>query len=233
MRPNLPENTRFLFKKAFREIPFLALFAVATYAVAAETPKGSMEPPTERAKPVDYVTGVFEVEAAGSSVTALVPPAKGEGRFKQVKGNVSLARPFTESKTEITLPLESLETGNTQRDQELRGKTALDAAQYPEMKIVSKGFSGTPSSFKMKADVTLKGKTEEVIFAGKLAGTKRAEGDRFVHNIEMTGTLNPKDFGVEYQAPDNTAVGKQVILKVRLASALRDKRDQVQTPPTK
>jgi polyisoprenoid-binding protein YceI len=218
-------------------VSIFALFAIATSGVTASgatnSTKGSMEPPADHAKRVDYVTGVFEIEPAQSSVTALAPPARGEGRFKQVKGNVTFARPFTESKAEITLPLESLETGNTQRDQELRGKTALDAAQYPELKIVSKGFSGTPSGFKMNADVTLKGKTEEVVFAGNLADTQRGAGDRFVHQIEMTGTINPKDFGVQYEAPGNGQIGKQVILKVKLASALRDKRDQVQTPPTK
>lgn len=238
MRPNLPDFARFLSKNSFRELPPLAMFALASIVLntyvsqAAQNSARTAEPPAAKARLVDYVTGGFQVEPEQSRVTAMAPPARGEGRFTDVSGDFSLARPFSESTAHLTLSATSLETGNAKRDAELRA-LLTQGQQQPNLTINADSFEGTPSAFKLKADLTIKGVTKEVVFNGKIAKTDRAEGDRVIQHLDLQGAFDPKEFGLKYEAPGKVEVGKQVILKLLVAGSLRDQRDIKAQPPTK
>jgi polyisoprenoid-binding protein YceI len=175
-----------------------ALLALALPALAADS--YTIDP--------EHASVMFKVKHLGVSYTW--------GRFNDVKGSFVLdeANPAA-SRIEVVIKTESVDSGNERRDRHLRNADFFDAAQFPEIRFVSKTVSrAEPNQFTVTGDLTLHGVTRPLtVTVNKVGagadpwGGQRAGG-------ELTFTVKRSDFGMSYGLPN--VVGDEVTLFVSL-----------------
>ncbi|HYX34351.1 MAG TPA: YceI family protein [Oligoflexus sp.] len=193
-------------------------------------------PLTALAAAIDYVKGKYDVDPAHSRVSFVIGHfvvSEVEGRFNDVKGEFTLAEPFTASKVTATVPVKSIDTGVAKRDDHLRSKDFFEVTKFPDMTLVSKSFTGTPEAFKMVAALTIKGVTRDVTFEGKYTGSVKDSWGQQRAAMQATATINRKDFNINYD--DKVAIGPAVgeEVKIRLWTEGVKAEDAQKGPPKK
>jgi polyisoprenoid-binding protein YceI len=124
------------------------------------------------------------------------------GRFAKFEGTIALDRAKPEaSSVELKIDATSLDTGVPNRDRHLNSPDFFDTAKFPEItfkstKIAAKGAD----TYAVTGDLTMRGVTKPVTlvvtsngFTGDGRGGQKA-------GFDVTGKLNRKDFGVNWNA---------------------------------
>ncbi len=92
-----------------------------------------------------------------------------EGHFRKFDGVLVIAPNMSESHVEVNTEINSLDTGQADRDKHLMTADFFDADKFPKMKFISKAFSGTANGLKILGNLTIKGTTKDVVFEAKLS----------------------------------------------------------------
>jgi polyisoprenoid-binding protein YceI len=144
---------------------------------------GSLPPPG------DYV-----VDPLGSTVafnvTNLVVTSV-DGKFHTFNGHVSVGASLATSHLDATVDVQSIDTGSNRRDEHLRSGDFFGAAQFPRMMFTSTSLWGTPESFGMKGNLTIKGVTKEVVFAGRILDTGLIVAEAKIDRTDFGITSGP------------------------------------------
>ena len=121
------------------------------------------------------------------------------GRFNQIAGSVVLddAKPG-DSKVEITIPADSIDTNNDKRDGHLKSPDFFNAAEFPEIKFVSKTVKKDGEHhFKVDGELTMHGVTKPL--SVKVEHVGMADGQRGKSTgFDMNFTLKRSDFGMTF-----------------------------------
>lgn len=177
---------------------------------------------------MEYQPGRYEVDQAHSRASFVVAHfvvSEVEGRFNEVKGEFTLAKPFTDSKLTAVIPVASIDTAVKKRDDDLRSKNFFEVARYPEMKLVSKSITGTPESFKLTGALTIKDVTKDVVFDGKYTGTVKDTWGNTRAAFQALAKINRKDFHINYneKVDIGPAVGEEVTIRLWTEGIKKDK----------
>ena len=121
--------------------------------------------------------------------------SKARGSFGNFSGTITgnPADP-TNARIEITIDPGSINTGNTDRDDDLRSNNFFDVAKYPTIVFRSKRIARAGSGLTIVGDLTMHGVTKEVTL----------DVDRFAataaNRVEATAKtkINRKDFGITW-----------------------------------
>ena len=119
------------------------------------------------------------------------------GQFRDFNGDIRIDRANPkQSSVEFTIQAASIDTGNGNRDEHLRGPDFFDATKFPA--ITFKSTAVTPKSateFDVIGDLTMHGVTKRVTLPVSFLGFgKTARGEKGGFEIETT--LNRKDYGI-------------------------------------
>lgn len=101
---------------------------------------------------------------------------------------------------EIIIEMKSVDTGNSMRDNHLRGSDFFDVEKFPESLFRCKSFQKTSDAITITGDLTIKDITREIRFDLKrTANGNQKEGSAY------TGTfpLLRNQFGIKYQSSLN------------------------------
>lgn len=146
----------------------------------------------------------------------VIDPAHSEIHFK-VKHLVisTVTGSFSEFSGEATTPEDTFEggvislkinaasinTNNEQRDGHLKSADFFETEGYPEITIKTTNITQVDEDeYSIVADFTMKGITKTIEFKGDYGGkAKDAYGNEKV-GLEVTGVLNRKDFGLNWNA---------------------------------
>ncbi len=146
-------------------------------------------------------TGPFEIDKAhskvGFEISHLVVSTV-EGRFDDYKGTIELKPKFEDSKVDVTVMVDSIDTANKDRNDHLKSPDFFDAKKFPEITFKSTAIKGTATGFDVTGDLKMHGVTKKVTLTGKFLGaTKGMMGEqRVVFNAK--GKINRKDFGLNW-----------------------------------
>lgn len=121
-----------------------------------------------------------------------------EGKFKTFSGVLVLDEKFEKSKLEAEVDIGSVDTAVKDRDDHLKSPDFFDAAKFPKMTFKSTAISGKPEKFKLSGDLTLKGKTQKVVFDGTYKGTAKDGYGNTKAAFSATTKINRKDFGLTW-----------------------------------
>jgi len=141
------------------------------------------------------------------------------GQFRSYRGTLKLdAKNFERSTFEGEIDVASVDTGNNDRDNHLRTGDFFDAPNHP--KITFKSTKIEPKSdaeYVVHGDITIRGVTKPIALDVEYLGTSKNPYGKTVAGLSVRGTLNRKDFGVNFNAVLETggvAVGEKVKLEV-------------------
>jgi polyisoprenoid-binding protein YceI len=141
------------------------------------------------------------------------------GQFRNYKGNVNLdTEDFTRSSFEGEIDVASVDTGNPDRDNHLRTGDFFDAPNYPKILFKSGRIEARgDGEYVVNGSITIRGVTKPIALDVEFLGTSRNPYGKTVAGFSVRGTLNRKDFGVNFNAVLETggvAVGEKVKLEV-------------------
>lgn len=138
--------------------------------------------------------------SAGFSVTHLMVSTV-RGTLGPVKGTIQYDGKSAESlKTDITIDVSGINTGNESRDKDLRsGEGLFEIAKYPAVTFKSKRATASGAgSAKLVGDLTIHGVTKEITLDVEGPSAPIKQGPMLRSGASATATVNRRDFGLSY-----------------------------------
>ena len=122
------------------------------------------------------------------------------GRFGKIEGTVTVDNAnVNESKIDVTIDVNSIDTRQEMRDNHLRSADFFDAANHPTMHFVSKRIVGdVTKDFQVLGDLTIRGTTREIALQAHLEGRGMDPWGNDRAGFSLTGTLNRHDYGLNW-----------------------------------
>lgn len=151
-----------------------------------------------------HAAAVFKIEHGGFSWTY--------GRFNDIAGSFAIdAQNAEASKFDIIAKVDSLDTGNAQRDGHLKSPDFFNAKQFPAITFVSTSVSKHANGLQVVGNLTLHGVTKPVTLV--LVGGKTGE---FPKGVQRTGysteiSIKRSEFGMDKMIP---AAGDEVVIAI-------------------
>ena len=124
-----------------------------------------------------------------------------KGIFEKHTGTVDINdNDVTQSKVEVTIDTNSINTHVQKRDEHLRSADFFDVATYPTMKFVSKKVAKTlKGTLKVTGDLTIHGITKEVVLdVEPLSKESKDPWGGTRRGTSASTKINRKDFGLNW-----------------------------------
>jgi polyisoprenoid-binding protein YceI len=149
------------------------------------------------------------------------------GEFKSYSGTIELdAQDLTRSRVSGEIEVASIDTGNSDRDNHLRANDFFDAPNHPTISFRSTRLERLSSdTFKVFGDLTIRGVTREVELEAEYAGQHKNPWGKTSTGFTVTGTINRKDFGMDFNMPLETGgllVGEKVKIQLDIEAVLEE-----------
>jgi polyisoprenoid-binding protein YceI len=127
---------------------------------------------------------------------------KVRGSFNEFTGTATLdgANPAN-SRVEVTIKADSIDTRNSQRDEHLRSNDFLAMQEYPEITFSSTGVRQVDeTTFELTGDLTIKGATKAITIPFTFEGAARDPFGNLRAGFEGSVVINRKDYGITWNA---------------------------------
>lgn len=151
-------------------------------------------------------TGNWNVDAAHSKAVFSVRHmgiSTVRGEIFNMGGQAQVdEKDVTKSQIEVTLDATTINTGQADRDTDLRSPKFLDTAKFPTMTFKSKSISsGAGGQLKLTGDLTIHGVTKEATFDLDVPMVINKDKQGNLHRgASATAKINRKDFGISFNA---------------------------------
>lgn len=143
------------------------------------------------------------------------------GAFKDFGGTIEFdpAKPAA-AKVRAYAKVDSIDTGNGDRDKHLKSPDFFDAAKYPEIKFESgKVTSDGGDKYTVEGSLTMRGVTKPVKLDVTFGGAGKNPQGNDVAGFEAVGKISRKDFGIVWNKALETggvAVGDEVTMLINV-----------------
>jgi cytochrome b561 len=147
-----------------------------------------------------------------------------KGRFKNFEGRIDFdANDLAHSKADITIPIDGIDAGNDDRNENLPRKDWFDTARFPEAHFVTtsieKGLDR--NTYVAKGNLTIRDVTLPVTLPFTLDITKNEAGEA-IAVMKAETSVNRLDFGIgQGQWKDTKSVENQVKIIISLTAKQR------------
>ena len=169
----------------------------------------------------DLSTGTWTIDpvhsSIGFSVRHLVV-SKVRGTFGTFSGAIVVAEDGTPS-VSAEIAIDSVNSGNAQRDEHVKSADFFDAEKYPTATFVSTGVRADGDGYVVDGDFTLKGVTKPIALSLEFNGVNPGMGHGQVAGFEASVVLNRKDFGIDLDMPLETGgavVGDKITITLEI-----------------
>ena len=146
-----------------------------------------------------YIAGTWEIDPAHTHVGFVarhLMVSKVRGSFTKVEGQIITAANPLESSATATIDMDSLNTGNEQRNSDVKGENFLDTANHPTMTYRSTGIRQEGGELLVDGDLTIKGITNPVTLTVEVNGFGPDPYGGTRAGLSATGELNRTDYGI-------------------------------------
>jgi polyisoprenoid-binding protein YceI len=124
---------------------------------------------------------------------------------------------FEGGKISFSADVNSISTGNEQRDGHLKSPDFFDTANHPTLDFISTKVEKAGTGYKVHGNLSLRGVTKPVSFDVDFGGTAKDPYGNFKAGFEVTGKINRSEFGLTWGAVTE-AGGMVVSDEVKLAA---------------
>jgi polyisoprenoid-binding protein YceI len=172
-------------------------------------------------------TGTWTIDPThteiGFSVRHLV--SKVRGKFEAFEGTIVTNEDLATSSVNVTVDLNSINTGTTDRDNHLRSADFFEVETHPKMTFVSTGIvQKSDTDFVVTGDLTIKGVTKPVELATEFLGEGGDPWGGTRVGIEATTEISRKEFGVDFNIPlegGKVMVGDKISVHINAEAVLQ------------
>lgn len=107
---------------------------------------------------------------------------------------------FSKAKISFTADVNSINTGNEQRDGHLKAPDFFDAATYPQIKFVATKADSVDNdgSYELYGDLTIRDVTKNVKLSVEFGGVVKDMYGNTKAGFTINGKINRKDFGLTW-----------------------------------
>lgn len=151
----------------------------------------------------ETLTGTYRIDPAHSRIGfsarhAMVTKVRGAFNEYDGTGYFDAENP-SQSRFDITIKAESIDTRNADRDAHLKGNDFFDMENFPEIRFRSTSVEPAgDSNYRVSGDLTIKGVTLPVRFDLELTGSAVDPFGNHRIGLEGKTTVNRKDWGVNF-----------------------------------
>lgn len=143
------------------------------------------------------------------------------GKFNEFSGSLTQNGETLENAAiEFGAEIDSIATGVADRDNHLKSDDFFNAAEYPKMTFVGKGFTKTgEDNYQLTGNLTIRDVTKEVTLEVTHGGTVVDPYGQTKGGFEIVGTINRKDFNLSWSALTETGtvvVSEEVKLELNV-----------------
>jgi len=150
--------------------------------------------------------------------------SKVRGKFTKVDAEIVTGENPLDSSVTATIDLNSIDTGNPDRDNHLRSADFFEVETYPTMTYRSTGVRQNGDGFVVDGELTLRGITKSVPLHLELGGFGPDPYGGTRAGFSATGEIKRSDFGVDFNAALETGgvvVADKVTLLLEIEGVLK------------
>jgi polyisoprenoid-binding protein YceI len=169
--------------------------------------------------------GTWAVDPAHSNVGFAVKHmgiATVRGVFTEFGGLIEIGEDLATAKAYGTVNVDSLDTGQPQRDEHLRSPDFFDAGEYPELRFESTAITALDErTFRITGRLTIRGVTNDTVLHADVQGTDVDPWGNERVGLEVTGQLSRTDYGMRFNqtlGSGNMLVGDTVSLALDISA---------------
>ena len=123
------------------------------------------------------------------------------GKFTTFEGKLNSEKDdFSDAKISFTADIDSIHTGNEQRDNHLKSADFFDAANHPKLIFSSTAVEKDGNDYKITGDLTIRETTKQVVLNAEFGGIEKSPYGQIVAGFEITTKINRQDFGLHWGA---------------------------------
>lgn len=126
---------------------------------------------------------------------------------------------FTTSKIEFSADINSINTGNSDRDNHLKSADFFDAEKNPKLTFVSSSLVKKGDDHELTGELTINGITKTVKLETEVSGLLKDPWGNTKVGLNATGKINRTDFGLTWNSALETGgvlVSEEVKLNIEL-----------------
>lgn len=122
------------------------------------------------------------------------------GKFTTFEGTIeSTKEDFTDAKINFSADIDSIHTGNEQRDGHLKSADFFDASNNPKLTFTSNKVTHKGGSdYTIAGDLTIRGVTKPIELKADFGGTGKDFSGNDVAGFELTGKLKRQEYGLTW-----------------------------------
>jgi polyisoprenoid-binding protein YceI len=123
------------------------------------------------------------------------------GKFTTFDGKLESEKDdFSDAKISFTADINSIHTGNEQRDNHLKSADFFDAANHPKLIFTSTAVEKDGNDYKITGDLTIRETTKQVVLNAEFGGIEKSPYGQIVAGFEITTKINRQEFGLTWGA---------------------------------
>jgi polyisoprenoid-binding protein YceI len=175
-----------------------------------------------------YLPGTWAIDVAHSEVGFSVRHlmvSKVKGRFREFSGTIVTGDDPLDSRVEATVVLDSIDTGNADRDAHLRSADFFDTDEHTLLTYASTGVRFDGDDFWIDGELTLRGVTRPVPLQLEIHGFQPTTpfGDTRA-GFSGRAEIDRRDFGVTFNVPlegGGVGLGNKVEITLEVEAILQ------------
>ena len=173
-----------------------------------------------------YTAGTWTIDPVHSEVGFTVRHmmvSKVRGKFNTFGGDIITAENPLESSVTAEIDLSSIDTGNSDRDNHIRGTDFFNVDAHKVMTYRSTGIRVNGDDYILDGELSLKGVTKPVSLRLELGGFGQDPYGNTRTGFTAIGEIKRSDFGVDFNAVLETGgvvVGDKVNLQLEIEAVL-------------
>jgi len=146
-----------------------------------------------------YIAGTWEIDPVHSHVGFVarhLMVSKVRGNFAGVQGEIVTAENPLDSSATATIDTTSFNTGNDQRDSDIKGENFLDVANHATMTYRTTGLRYEGGDLLADGELTIKGVTKPVTLTVEVNGFGPDPYGGTRLGVSAEGEINRNDYGI-------------------------------------
>ncbi|HET6662995.1 MAG TPA: YceI family protein, partial [Acidimicrobiales bacterium] len=174
-----------------------------------------------------YAAGTWAVDPVHSEIGFTVRHlmvTKVRGRFEKFEGEIVTGDDILDTRATLTVELNSINTGNEDRDNDLRSSNYFEADKYPTMTYRVTDLRTDGDRYVADGELTVKDITKPVPLQVEFHGISPDPWGGTRAGLSATGEINRKDFGVTVDMPmegGGLVVGDKIQINLEIEAVLQ------------